>query len=558
MATADKRLQYRQQAQDYTRMRAEQRAADKELNAGLAKMREEEKKVAAARTEQHRRVMEAKEARESSTAGRIAGAVGWAGPQQLYYMQAAVEALLPAIGGATLLGLMGVAGAAVGGLAIANFASGQTQSGAAINAVAGLPAGGSGEFTSAGAITAAQLRANVGTDKTAMDITTGLAQGGLSSAQALGPAFDLAATAVHVFGVSAQEAAFFVSNSMVTLGKSAQDTAMLMEGIAATAVGTGTPAAQLMQMAGNPDLAATINGDTAPLNAAFTQVGGGLAGGTTLEQMATAHGQGGLVLAQLAGMGASQMDVARSTPQGAANVEQAALNNLIGQYNAAASPEAGYAVVQRWFSAMGVPAPSFAEWQHLAANAGGNQLTTATSGNIAAAAKARADAIAAGRLGAQGAHQSALGILAGGDVSGANNAASPLTPQEQAGLNARLAFDNAAAGDTSAPGMPGGGTLHGMSYDPTSPYADVLGLPSAGPVGPAGAASLAAAAVTQPNGQVAPNAVQIVQGAAEVVIRLVNDATGRTVAVKNISIPLSNGQQSADQYLSRSGEARPS
>jgi hypothetical protein len=68
---------------------------------------------------------------------------------------------------------------------------------------------------------------------------------------------------------------------------------------------------------------------------------------------------------------------------------------------------------------------------------------------------------------------------------------------------------------------------------------------------------LAAAAVAQPNGQVAPNAIQIVQGAAEVVIRLVNDATGRTVAVKNISIPLSNGQQSADQYLSRSGEARP-
>jgi len=84
MAAADKRLQYRQQSQDYTQMRSEQRAADKELGAGLAKMREDEKKVAEARTAHHRSVMEAKTAREASTAGRIAGAVGWAGPQQLY------------------------------------------------------------------------------------------------------------------------------------------------------------------------------------------------------------------------------------------------------------------------------------------------------------------------------------------------------------------------------------------------------------------------------------------------------------------------------------------
>jgi hypothetical protein len=169
MAAADTRLRHQEETRSYVQMRAQQRAADRELNAGLTKLREQE-------TAHHRSVMEAKTAREASTAGRIAGAVGWAGPQQLYYMQAAVEALIPAIGGGMLLGLMGVAGAAIGGLAVAGFASGQTQSGAAINAVAGLPTSGTGgEFTSAAAMTTAQLRANVGDDKTAMAITSGLA-----------------------------------------------------------------------------------------------------------------------------------------------------------------------------------------------------------------------------------------------------------------------------------------------------------------------------------------------------------------------------------------------
>jgi hypothetical protein len=552
MAAADTRLRHQEETRSYVQMRAQQRAADRELNAGLTKLREQE-------TAHHRSVMEAKTAREASTAGRIAGAVGWAPgvPQEVYMAQMALESLLPAIGGGTLLMLMGGIGAAMGGLAVAGFASGQTQSGAAINAVAGLPTSGTGgEFTSAAAMTTAQLRANVGDDKTAMAITSGLAQGGLPESQSLGPAFDLAATAVHVFGVSAQEAAFFVSNSMVMLGKSVQDTAMLMEGIAATAVDTGQSPANLMRLAGAPDLGATIKGDTSTLSAAMLQVGGSEQGAQWLQSVALAHGLPAIALASAAGIPANQLDSLRSTPAGAAQVTQAEVNATLGRYMTGPNDEMGYTQAVAAFQAMGVTPPSFTEAQRIL-SAGPNALPAAQTAAVNAQAAAQA------RLSSQSARQNAIAMLAAGDVAGANNAASPLTPQEQAGLHARLAFDNAAAGDTNGnretpgAGTLGGGTLHGMTYDAANPGVNVQGAPSGGPTGPAGAASMAAAAATQPNGQVAPNAIQIVQGAAEVVIRLVSDATGRTVAVKNISIPLSNGQQSADQYLSRSGETRP-
>lgn len=219
---------------------------------------------------------------------RLTSALSWAGTQQMYYYSSALSALgiaSPAVLAAT--GALGVAGA---GLAANQLFVGQIRSGEAIQSGIGTRLGSEQEAIGlAQTSTALEYRYGLNSQDTGR-IAAGLGLAGVKEGLS-GPAYEAAAAAVKLFGLSVEDATKIVGRDMTDLGQTSEQTRSHLESLAQVAIGTGTSAQALAAIvAQTPNLQANLPGGTAATAGMYQKVFGTAADAVTMASLINAGG----------------------------------------------------------------------------------------------------------------------------------------------------------------------------------------------------------------------------------------------------------------------------
>lgn len=378
------------------------------------------------------------------------------------------------------------------------------------------------------------------------EIAGALAAGGMSRTDALGAGFDRVTNLVNAFGMSIQQATDFVTTERTDLGYSDQQLIEQQRDLALTAAATNVPLANLGRVLSSvTNLPANLPvAAQGPTSAMLLAAGGNVANANDLGNIINARGAGGTVLGSILGHTPAQLQALQSTTAGQQQLVQEVLAKAQqAMTNAGGDRNVAQQVFNAEFAQTGVQVGA-EEFQRLASNAPAQAIAQQAADQQKASAaiedQQQALALLGGPAFAPGGEDQYLPVVAAGGVVQPPHAATDVP-----GRGAQII--GTTAGNLLTPDP-----TRQVSPTTQTAAATAIGGPAAGVVSDA----VRLAGFIQDQGGVGNAASTTVQHVLNATFTLVNQAGG-VLGIKQITIPLPNGDQAQSAYVRRAESYGP-